>query len=105
MKSILKKIISITGNALFFFRKKNVVKSEVKKILVISLYFRGDALMNTPALRILSKIFPQAQTDIWIKSRSEGILDNNPHINKTIVFDHFKSADYNDSSKPFIKEK
>jgi len=105
MKSILKKIISITGNALFFFRKKNVVKSEVKKILVISLYFRGDALMNTPALRILSKIFPQAQTDIWIKSRSEGILDNNPHINKTIVFDHFKTADYNDSSKPFIKEK
>ncbi|MBK8983378.1 MAG: glycosyltransferase family 9 protein [Ignavibacteria bacterium] len=105
MKSILKKIISITGNTIFFFRKKNVVRSEVKKILVISLYFRGDALMNTPALRILSRIFPEAKTDIWIKSRSEGILDNNPHINKTIVFDHFKTADYNDSSKPFLKEK
>ncbi|HAY32726.1 MAG TPA: glycosyltransferase family 9 protein [Ignavibacteria bacterium] len=105
MKSFIKKIFSKTGNALFFFRKKNIVRSEVKKILVISLYFRGDVMMNTPALRMLSKIFPDAQTDIWIKSRSKGILDNNPHINRTIVFDHFKTADYNDSQKPYLKEK
>jgi len=98
MKSILKNIISSLGNFLFFYKKKEIKREEIRKILIISLYFRGDVLFNTPAVSMLKRIFPDAEIDVLVKSRSEEVLKGNPDINKIIVFDHIKTADYNDNT-------
>lgn len=90
---------------LFFFRKKDIDRTQIKKILIMSLYFRGDMLFNTAAIRMLKKIFPDADIDVMVKSRSKDVLEGNPYINKLIVFDDIKTADYNDSSEIKLKEK
>lgn len=90
---------------LFFFRKKNIDRRQIKKILIISLYFRGDVLFNTAAIKMLKKIFPGAEIDVIVKSRSAEVLEGNPYINKLIVFDSIKTADYNDNTEIKLKEK
>lgn len=105
MKRFLKNIISFAGSIIFFFKRKEIDRSEINKILVVSLYFKGDVLMNTPAVRFLKMIFPDAEIDIWVKSRSEAVIKNNPDINEVIVFDKIKTADYNDNDKIYFNEK
>jgi len=105
MKRFLKNIISFVGSIFFFFKRKEIDRSEIKKILVVSLYFKGDVLMNTPAVKFLKKMFPDVEIDIWVKSRSEAVIKNNPDINEVIVFDKIKTADYNDSDKFCVNEK
>ena len=105
MKSLLKNIISSAGNLLFYFKKKKTDREKINKILIMSLYFRGDVLFNTVAIRMLRKIFPYSTINAMVKSRSEDVLEGNPDIDKLIVFDDIKTADYNDSSKLKPKKK
>ncbi|MDQ3021778.1 MAG: glycosyltransferase family 9 protein [Bacteroidota bacterium] len=105
MNNFIKNFISYVGNVLFFFNKKDIKKENIKKILIISLYFRGDVLFNTVAIKMLNKIFRDALIDVLVKSRSKEVLEGSPYINKLIVFDDIKTADYNDSSKIKLKEK
>lgn len=105
MKRFIKNIITFAGSMIFFFNRKEIDRSEINKILVISLYFKGDVLMNTPAVKFLKKIFPDAEIDIWVKSRSVAVIKNNPDINEVIVFDKIKTADYNDCDKFYFNEK
>ncbi len=48
---------------------------------------------------MLRLIFPDAQIDIWTKSRNLGIVKNNPVFNEILVFDNIKTADYNEVNK------
>ncbi|MEO8209067.1 MAG: glycosyltransferase family 9 protein [bacterium] len=105
MKTLIQNIISTVGNIIFFFNKKEIKKEQIKKILIISLYFRGDVLFNTPAIKMLQQIFPDALIDVLVKSRSKEVLEENPYINKLIEFNDIKTADYNDSKKIKMKEK
>lgn len=105
MKTQLLNIFSVLGNFFFYFRKKNTPPAEVKKILIISLYFRGDVLFNTASIKILKKIYPEAKIDVLVKSRSAEVLQGNPDINKLIVFDDIKTADYNDCTEMNLNKK
>ncbi|MBK8549617.1 MAG: glycosyltransferase [Ignavibacteria bacterium] len=105
MNDFLKNIISQTGNVIFFFKKKEIKREKINKILIISLYFRGDVLFNTVAIKMLKKIFPDAVIDVMVKSRSKEVPEGNPNINRLIVFDDIKTADYNDNPELKLKEK
>lgn len=105
MNDFLKKIISQTGNLIFFFKKNEIKREKINKILIISLYFRGDVLFNTVAVKMLKNIFPDAMIDVMVKSRSKEVFEANPNINQIIVFDDIKTADYNDSTGLKLKEK
>lgn len=98
MRELIKNIVSVTGNLLFFFKKKEINKKEIKKILIVSLYFRGDVLFSTPVIKFLKNIFPNSLIDIMVKSRSKEVIEGNPNINKLLIFDDIKTADYNDST-------
>jgi heptosyltransferase-3 len=107
MKSVISAVIFWVGNILFFFRKRdlNIRKDEVKKILFISLFFRGDVLFQTPAIRILKYYFRNAEIDVWVKSRSEEIIRNNPDVNKIWVFDGVETDYTGGRVKYSLKEK
>ena len=58
------------------------------KILIIALSGIGDALMFTPALKLLRTSLPEAKTDVLTMFKgSEEILKNNPAASNLLRFD------------------
>lgn len=103
MKSFFYKIISCIGN--FLLGKKNKLPDRVTKILIISLYFRGDALFHTPVLSMLKFLYPNSEIQIWTKKRNEDIFKNNPNADKLIIFDQIRTSSYNEENSFALKEK
>lgn len=63
------------------------------KILILALSGIGDALMFTPALKLLRQSVPDAQIDVLVMFKgTKEILENNPHINNVIHFDFLKEG-------------
>ena len=63
------------------------------KILILALSGIGDALMFTPALKLLRQALPTSQIDalVMFKGTSE-IYENNPNLNNVIHFDFLKEG-------------
>ena len=63
------------------------------KILVIALSGIGDALMFTPALRLLRKSLPEAEIDALVMYRgAQEIYSSNPNLNKVIHFNFLEEG-------------
>jgi len=63
------------------------------KILIIALSGIGDALMFTPALRILRKNIPEAEIDALVMYRgAQEIYSSNPNLNKVIHFNFLEEG-------------
>lgn len=59
----------------------------MKKILVIQTAFLGDVILATPLLAELHRLFPNASIDVLVKKGNEGLLANNPKINRVYTLD------------------
>ncbi|MCX6165940.1 MAG: glycosyltransferase family 9 protein [Ignavibacteriae bacterium] len=105
IKDFIKKIYSIIFKMLFIFKRKKYNFTKINKILFISLFFRGDLLYHTPLINIIKNLYPDSLIDVWVKSRTVDILNNNPFINEVIVFDDIKTAEYNEVTKFNLKAK
>ncbi|MBE0551588.1 MAG: glycosyltransferase family 9 protein [Ignavibacterium sp.] len=63
------------------------------KILILALSGIGDALMFTPALKLLRQSLPSAQIDALVMFRgTKDIYETNPNFNKVIHFDFLKEG-------------
>jgi len=63
------------------------------KILILALSGIGDALMFTPALKLLRQSLPSAQIDALVMFRgTKEIYETNPSFNKVIHFDFLKEG-------------
>ncbi|HQI42332.1 MAG TPA: glycosyltransferase family 9 protein [Ignavibacteriaceae bacterium] len=63
------------------------------KILVLALSGIGDALMFTPALKLLRQSVPSAQIDALVMFKgTKEIYQNNPALNQVIHFDFLKEG-------------
>ncbi|MBK8945504.1 MAG: lipopolysaccharide heptosyltransferase II [Ignavibacteriae bacterium] len=62
-------------------------KKSIKKILVIQTAFIGDAILSTPILREIKKIYPTSKLDILVIPQTSNLFKHNPHISKIIEFD------------------
>lgn len=63
------------------------------KILILALSGIGDALMFTPALRLLKQEIPQSEIDVMVMfGGAKEIFKNNPVINKVINFNFLKEG-------------
>ncbi len=103
-KLIVKKVLNVLfGNKLL--KNKLPESNDVKRILIISLYFTGDLLFHTAALEVLKKIYPNALIDMWVKSRTKGIIVSNNLVNDIIIYDNIKTAGYRDKTSLDIKGK
>lgn len=63
------------------------------KILILALSGIGDALMFTPALKLLRKTLPDAQIDALIMLKGvKDIYERNPNLNKVYFFEFIKEG-------------
>jgi heptosyltransferase-2 len=63
------------------------------KILILALSGIGDALMFTPALKLLRQSLPSAEIDTLVMFKgTKEIYETNPNFNKIIVFDFLKEG-------------
>ena len=63
------------------------------KILILALSGIGDALMFTPALKLLRQSLPSAQIDALVMFKgAKEIYETNPNFNKVIHFDFLKEG-------------
>lgn len=62
-------------------------RSEVKRILVITLSNVGDVILTTPVVRTLAKEFPGSRIDVMVGPRAKEIFDKDPRISKLIIYD------------------
>lgn len=60
---------------------------KVDKILFITLSNIGDAILTLPVLDYLRSLFPKARVTVMCGIRPKEIFENNPAVNKLIVYD------------------
>ncbi|OQY02464.1 MAG: lipopolysaccharide heptosyltransferase II [Desulfobacteraceae bacterium 4572_130] len=61
------------------------------KILIRAANWIGDAIMTTPVIRALKKNYPDSHVSILAKPWVVPVFDNNPYIDKIILFDDKKT--------------
>ena len=62
-------------------------RSQVSRILVITLSNVGDIILTTPVIKALSKEFPKARLDVMVGPQGREIFDHDPHVFKVIIYD------------------
>ncbi len=62
-------------------------KSQVKRILIITLSNVGDIILTTPVIATLSKEFPHSRIDIMVGPNGKEIFECDPRIFKLIIYD------------------
>lgn len=63
------------------------------KILILALSGIGDALMFTPALRLLKQEFPQSEIDVMVMfGGAKELFINNPNVSNVIHFNFLKKG-------------
>jgi ADP-heptose:LPS heptosyltransferase len=73
--------------------------ASLKKILVVRQHDQlGDLLISTPAVRAIRLRFPDAFIAVVVRDYTRAMMENNPNINKLIVFhDRLKSWSWRDA--------
>lgn len=66
-------------------------KSEVKRILFISLSNIGDIILTTPVLTVLRREFPSAVIDVMAGPNGLEIFSGHPSVSNFIVYDKFSA--------------
>lgn len=62
-------------------------KSEVKRMLVISLSNVGDIILTTPVIGALRKEFPSSRIDVMVGPNGKAIFEKDPAVFKLIIYD------------------
>ena len=62
-------------------------KSQVKRILLITLSNVGDIILTTPVISVLLKEFPGARIDCMVGPRGKELFEKDPRIFKLIIYD------------------
>ena len=64
-----------------------ISKRPIRKILLIQTASIGDVVLATPVLEKLKAHFPDAKIDLLVKKGIEGLIVNNPKINRILIWD------------------
>ncbi|MFA6142937.1 MAG: glycosyltransferase family 9 protein [Candidatus Omnitrophota bacterium] len=62
-------------------------KSQVNRILMITLSNVGDIILTTPVIRILAKAFPGSRIDVMVGPQGKEIFERDPAVFKLIIYD------------------
>jgi ADP-heptose:LPS heptosyltransferase len=78
------------------------VPSNINKVLLVKLDHLGDVLMTTSIFPIIKSNFPNAKMDIMIGEWSKNIVEDNPHVDEVIIFNHVKLNRSGDKLKKLL---
>lgn len=56
------------------------------RILIIQTAFIGDVILATALVEKLKKFYPEAEIDFLVRKGNENLLDNNPKLNKILIW-------------------
>ena len=62
-------------------------KSQVSRILIITLSNVGDIILTTPVIKALAKELPKARIDVMVGPQGKEIFEKDPRIFKVIIYD------------------
>lgn len=82
-------------------RKKPLIPTQPKTILIANLGHMGDAVIMTSLLPILKQHYPISTISVLIGSWSLPVLKNHPCVDRIHIVDHWK---LNRSQIPFLKK-
>ena len=63
----------------------------MNKILIIQTAFIGDVILSTAVIEKWARFYPQAEIHFLLRKGNEGLLENNPHVNKVLIWDKNRS--------------
>ena len=61
------------------------------RILIVQTAFIGDVIIITPLIKATKILYPNALLDVMVIPQTAGVLENNPNINRIILFDKRKN--------------
>jgi len=64
-----------------------IEKSQIKRILVITLSNVGDVILTTPVIAALAKEFPGSRIDVMVGPRGKEVFEKDPRVFKLIIYD------------------
>jgi len=62
----------------------------VSKFLIIQTAFIGDVILATALVEKLATVHPKSKIDFLLRKGNEALLENNPHINRVLIWDKTK---------------
>ena len=62
-------------------------RSQVSRILIITLSNVGDIILTTPVIKALAKELPKARIDVMVGPQGKEIFEKDPRIFKVIIYD------------------
>ena len=62
----------------------------MQRILIIQTAFLGDTILITPLIKAIKDLFPNSKIDILIVPKNKLVFQNNPYVNKIILFNKNK---------------
>jgi heptosyltransferase-2 len=69
---------------------KPIQLENIKRLLIRSTNWIGDAVMTTPAVRAIRKNFPDAQISILTKPWVAPVFSNSPYVDNLLIYDEAK---------------
>jgi heptosyltransferase II len=70
-----------------YFHKILFKKESFKKILIISPNWIGDAILSTPTISVIKRIFPNSSIALLCREKLKDIYTTNNNINNVITYD------------------
>jgi heptosyltransferase-2 len=67
--------------------KRDEMKLNWKRILIIQTAFIGDVVLTLPLLQVLRRNFPEAKIDFMLIPKTAELLKNHPDVDEVIIFD------------------
>lgn len=96
-------LIDSIGHCLFFWKRFKKFPNKINKILIIRLDHIGDMILTTPIFSAFKKKYPHSEIHVLCRSLTKPIIDNNPYVDKIILFNSPWFA-RNDKSKKWYKQ-
>jgi ADP-heptose:LPS heptosyltransferase len=96
ISAIGKAIVQLLGSLLvrpFVIWKRKSRSGNPEKpfrILYVCLAFRGDLVLNLPALAALKRRFPDSSLTCWVREYNRTLAETNPDIDEVLVYDSFR---------------
>ena len=85
LKAVVERENPIQHNINYPLKEVSTFKTDMR-VLVVQTASIGDVILTTPIMEKIHAVYPNAQIDICIESRSSSLFVNHPYLNRVFVW-------------------